>query len=198
MPQTKSTRWLGIAALVGVSLLVLFGGVVVATGAIDPAATTPIGRAANQTREQFCDIVQPNRPVRYTFSWFSCDKLVPPSANTVSEIGNNSTSGQRLLPFAENKLSLWRAGVVLSADRESYATVLVWTERNECELTRMVLQRRGLNLRPETSWHCPNDLGELMITDVTGAEGVISFTSTSGTSGSFDMATGQWQFAVDE
>ncbi len=46
----------------------------------------------------------------------------------------------------------------------------------------------------EHLWTCPRTLGTLTITNVTGLNGIVAFTSSSGQTGSFNMATEQWVF----
>jgi hypothetical protein len=46
-----------------------------------------------------------------------------------------------------------------------------------------------------TAWGCPRNLGSITITGITGKNGVVSFTSTAGVSGTLDMATGTWTFS---
>jgi hypothetical protein len=47
----------------------------------------------------------------------------------------------------------------------------------------------------EHLWTCPRALGTITITTVTGLNGIVAFTSSSGRTGSFNMATEQWAFA---
>jgi hypothetical protein len=44
------------------------------------------------------------------------------------------------------------------------------------------------------TWGCPRNIGQITITAVTGQNGVVSFSSTSGASGTLDLATGTWAF----
>ena len=51
--------------------------------------------------------------------------------------------------------------------------------------------------RYNTTWLCPSDMGVLTITDVTGYEGVVSFTASNGQSGTLDMVSGAGHDAVN-
>ncbi len=181
-------------------LLVALVGGVLAVGLLapgnNPAAVS--GGFVAQTRAALCRVVQPQPPQRYTLSLFSCDRPVPAGmrqARALTVPANDQARGYRFLRY--NALSIWRAGVMLAADRSAYSPVIVWSQRRRCALGLDVPEHRHApHLFPAPQiWTCPRNIGELSITAVRGPSGVVSFRGTSGQRGTFDLATQQWKFA---
>ncbi|HEX5414066.1 MAG TPA: hypothetical protein VFZ25_00270 [Chloroflexota bacterium] len=104
--------------------------------------------------------------------------------------------------------SVWQAGVVPSRNHSGYARILVYAAGPndpdyppgsvpDPSIARTLFSFGAMeNIRPEYDhvWTCPRPIGSLTITGITGQTGVVSFTSSSGVSGSLDMSTGTWSF----
>ncbi|HEX5416057.1 MAG TPA: hypothetical protein VFZ25_10355 [Chloroflexota bacterium] len=105
-----------------------------------------------------------------------------------------------------NVTSVWRAGSVLNRDPMSpfyergYGRVLVWamapTPPVGPWIERRMIEGGGMPAAQvrqyDTIWHSPRNIGAITITGITDPNGVIAFTSSSGVSGTLDMATGSW------
>lgn len=92
--------------------------------------------------------------------------------------------------------SAWRLGAVIDS-RGFYYLMTLWASppgrdgRPDLGITinngsREVWQKYG------EVWECPEAIGAMTITAISGQRGIVSFTSESGQKGSFDLATATW------
>lgn len=99
--------------------------------------------------------------------------------------------------------SIWHAGAVSPLNDQYVASEIIVYVGGSTDAP--VLLRASVDPQvgsdPEVldqytdSWPCPRAIGDLTIDSVTGPDGIITFSSTSGQRGTFDMATETWQFA---
>jgi hypothetical protein len=103
---------------------------------------------------------------------------------------------------------VWQVGVTLNPGQSGIGRVVVYAAGPYVRLPdgpnnqRPLVDRRVFpwgnfqdgRIPSNSVWVCPRALGALTITNITGPTGVVSFTSTSGVSGTLDMATGAWTF----
>jgi hypothetical protein len=73
------------------------------------------------------------------------------------------------------------------------------TDRKPPWIGRELFDRGEMNRKDALpymkDWGCPRNLGSLTITAITGKNGVVSFASTAGVSGTLNMATSAWSFS---
>jgi hypothetical protein len=118
--------------------------------------------------------------------------------------GLNSING---LP--SNKTSIWDDGAILDPSHQGYGSISVYAvgphdpsgmgpDIPQPQIARLFWPVGNVGgLDPtlyDSRWVCPRAIGSLGITNITGPDGVVSFTSSSGVSGTLDMATGAWGF----
>jgi hypothetical protein len=135
---------------------------------------------------------------------------VVPQWATVVHADSQGLQGIMGLPW--NITSVWDDGVVPSPNHRGYALIsvyaigphersgavpdipqpqiarLFWPEGDQSALQPMAPQYNS-------RWVCPRAVGSITITAITGPNGVVSFTSTSGVSGTLVLATGAWTFS---
>jgi hypothetical protein len=190
---------LGVA---GVGLLAAAPG---GTGRVLSPALAELADLASAGRSRLCDAFYPQRPTRYTFDWFSCDRLVPAHARRIKAMPNIQRFDDAAHLQPKYTTSVWHVGAVLASDRSHYGQLFVWSAAGDCmlgiDIHNAAYLPRQLFPQHDRRWPCPNDLadlGELTITGASGPQGVVSFRSSSGQRGTFDLATQQWQLADDE
>ncbi len=123
---------------------------------------------------------------------------IPPEAMQIRYIGEiNDISSFR---YAR---TIWLAGAVAPTSSDHYVSriMVLATGSNERQFIARSIYNVSftddpVNVKRYTKdWECPRNVGELRIDSVTGPDGIITFSSTSGQRGTFDMATETWQFA---
>ena len=88
--------------------------------------------------------------------------------------------------------SLWQVGLVTDQDRSEWDYLFVASTDNQ------ILEVMFGDVKPDIwyankkEWTAPLPLGTITITNATGVKGILTFTSTSGHTGTFDMATETW------
>jgi hypothetical protein len=101
-------------------------------------------------------------------------------------------------PTMNYATSIWRLGAVLDKRGLFYQLFLVASplDRNGLPSLRTVsldgseeVQQNWIRV-----WDCPEPIGTIKITGITSQTGIVSFTSSSGKSGTLDMSSGIWSF----
>jgi hypothetical protein len=99
-------------------------------------------------------------------------------------------------------VSLWRVGSVSNQDQTHWYDFYVLTDKISEHI--YILRTIGVGISseftPELSdkygkeWILPRDIGTVIITNVTGPEGIVSFKGANGETGTFDLKTDHWHF----
>lgn len=101
-------------------------------------------------------------------------------------------------PTMNHATSIWRLGAVLDKRGLFYQLFLVASplDRNGLPSLRTIsldgseeVQQNWIRV-----WVCPEPIGTIKITSITSQTGIVSFTSSSGRSGTLDMSSGIWSF----
>lgn len=97
-----------------------------------------------------------------------------------------------------NATSVWRLGAVLDAQGD-YHRMVLWagpagTKGHSKLGTFFDDAPVAVRKQWEHVWECPQDIGDITITGVTSQTGIVSFTSSSGKKGTFDLKTYTWAF----
>jgi hypothetical protein len=130
-----------------------------------------------------------------------------PSSATLIQPDDQGLQGIEGLP--DPITSVWDDGYVPSPNHLGYALIRVYAvgphaldspfpDTPDPQIARLYWPEGDmvdLHAQYDSSWTCPQAVGSLTITNITGPAGVVSFTSTSGVSGTLDMATGAWTFS---
>jgi hypothetical protein len=99
------------------------------------------------------------------------------------------------LPWLSAMRSGWWAGIIIAEDGYPWR-LLATSHMHRCSLivTPLAVTKYGSEFLEEeaTAWPCPEDIGWIKITDVTGPTGMITFTTETGRTGTFDLATEEW------
>lgn len=96
----------------------------------------------------------------------------------------------------------WLAGYVAGSTHRGYAGIVVYAVGTGRDVPRPTIIRYfypiGDMPNPafdyNTAWTAPRDIGDITMTGITGPNGVVSFTSKSGVTGTLNMANGTWKF----
>lgn len=123
----------------------------------------------------------------------------PVWAETVASVAKSEVAGYQ--PFRQ-ATSIWRNGGVVDTDargQSQWYELFIYTLPGEGDrpvvITHLPAAPQHVAHQYEKDWVCPRTLGTLTITAITGgATGSLSFTSSSGQTGSLNMATGVWTF----
>lgn len=97
-------------------------------------------------------------------------------------------------------ISVWLVGVIESSDPYERNPIFVLSRPSEGALFSSIRYTFGGNVAPSAAdrekynsyWFAPHDIGTITITGVTGIDGIVSFTTSTGVIGTFDLATKQW------
>lgn len=126
---------------------------------------------------------------------------IPSNIKQVEEVSKLDVYEIPTLRYAD---SVWKAGTVVD-EAGGYAILYVWSATSkDGKHTRIGYYFLGndpkLNKKYNRVWKAPKEVGQLIITDVSGSlvdntPNVISFTTTSGQNGTFVPATEEWTFA---
>jgi hypothetical protein len=180
--------------LMAIMLLILTRIWLVAHPATQYTLLAP-GSPALQVRDKVCAIIHPNS-TRYTFAYFSCDNLVPPSAHTVQEVHLSKDN-----PGSSYTTSRWRIGAALSPDRKTSYHVIAETSYGRCRID-VKLHEISSRIAPtyDRYWYCTRFIGPLTITAVDipwgmpadDLRGKIYFESDTGQTGHFNLETETW------
>jgi hypothetical protein len=149
----------------------------------------------------------PTPDPRYTSRPSVFQGYIPPDLEGITALPNDALQSynQALQPIT----SIWQLGVVVSPNHRGYGAVIVYAAgplsprqypgvNPNPAFIRQVFPQGDLTSSPlpaSSNWQCPRNLGALAIGGVTGMNGVISFTSDAGVSGTLNMATGAWTFS---
>jgi hypothetical protein len=96
--------------------------------------------------------------------------------------------------------SIWKNGVVRSANLADWYPLYIYAmvgKDNYPIIAPLILNAtQELEYTFPKLWECPRPIGAITITAITEEPlGIVSFTSKSGTSGTLNMATGEWAFS---
>lgn len=107
--------------------------------------------------------------------------------------------------------SIWQLGGIPSPSQPGYGWLILdaWGPNHDTPTPRIARELFLIDGMPDIRkqvnpawantyshiWGCPRAIGQITITNVTGANGVVSFMSTSRISGTLDMSTGTWTFS---
>lgn len=152
-------------------------------------ASTQHPRTATPTRTAQEQRLAMRTPTAYPMT------LVPERKRQIKDISDHPSMIQDL----QWKTSLWRVGVVPTYNDHSYAYYYLWSTPAKASHGPMIGVyidgRDALGYTLEVEAPKDKDIGEIVITGVTGPGGVVSFTTTTGLRGTFDLATRAWAFA---
>jgi hypothetical protein len=137
---------------------------------------------------------------------------IPAEDKRIEEVPPEGGGGSGRLN-SRSYAGIWRVGAVLSDDRVLYAYYLA-TPKDTCQLVATTVGPDYSSLESyERTWSCPQDIGPIRITGVTGQTGVVSFTNytvppyvvtqvagvtpTESTAqiGTFNLSTEEWTLA---
>jgi hypothetical protein len=198
----RKPLWIALAGFSIIPVLLLMMLILLPNGPqIAPLLTHnhPLGHTVLRSRERLCNALYARRPTTYSFSAFSCQRLVPPSAHDILPIYGIEQIGPPVRTQPQRINSLWRVGALLAHDRSDYASLYVWSARRDCALGLFMpeaVYEPRLYPGHSQQWRCPRALqasGPLTITGATGVRGVVSFSTARGQRGTFDLATDEWQ-----
>jgi hypothetical protein len=126
----------------------------------------------------------------------------PPDAGTIAALPVGVFQGVSSHP--EPITSVWQVGSVSSPDPATpgYGRVIVFavgpSAGVNAYISRLVFVTGSLPgslvRQYAGGWVSPRNVGTITIAGVTGPTGVVSLTTSSGTSGTLNMATGAWTF----
>lgn len=136
------------------------------------------------------------------------DGYLPPEVQGIHQLSTGALAGIIGLPHPIT--SVWGVGGIPSPTHRGYGALIVdawgpgWYGPNPT-IGRMLFSQDempviGNQVNPawgttyNMAWGCPKAIGQITITNVTGQNGDVSFTSSSGVSGTLNMATGAWTF----
>lgn len=120
--------------------------------------------------------------------------VIPDKYKVIEEI-KDPQPGPSQITYAS---SVWRLGAVFG-ERDRYYLMFL-SAMKPGDDKKPLIQRFFLDASDEVLlkwrayWECPEPIGDITITGITGQTGIVSFTSTSGKSGTLDMASGAWSF----
>lgn len=131
--------------------------------------------------------------------------FVPPEAQRIFRLNPDNAAE---LPSLRGSNSLWHIGAVPNPKGEAsfyYALARPGTAAQHAQLA-VVLEGNAITpadyQKYSKVWVAPQDVGTITITGVsgtitgpTGPVGIIAFTTSSGRTGTLNMATGTWTFA---
>lgn len=112
------------------------------------------------------------------------------------------------LPFFRDA-SVWQLGAISDISGYGYNSVWLWAKppgsgAPHAMIGIAIMGTAKTNEGPQYRmiWEAPEDVGAITITGISGvrlereqAHGLVAFTTSSGRSGTFDLATGQWVLA---
>ncbi len=137
----------------------------------------------------------------YVQRWpgFTPQKLQKPTGTDVSphEIPlQNVAGGPAAMRYAT---SVWQIDYVTNRDQTAWSPLDIVASGGEgngqVTLQTVLLNRFTSDMSQyEHLWTCPQDIGAITITSVAGLNGVLTFKSSSGQHGSFNMALEKWDF----
>jgi hypothetical protein len=150
-------------------------------------------------REQAEQTAQAQQPYVQQWPGFTPQKLPKPTGADVGpqEIPLLNVAGG---PAAmRGATSVWQIDYVSNVDQTAWSPLYIVAfggDNNRSPMFQtLVLNRFTPDMGQfEHLWTCPRTLGTLTITNVRGLNGIVAFTSSSGQTGSFNMATEQWVF----
>lgn len=132
---------------------------------------------------------------------------IPDESKVVEPVPGEDRIGLR---FLRGATSVWQLGALSDVSGYGYESIWVWTKPPGTQVRRATI-RLAIMGDPDTDtghgpiyrmvWEAPEDVGAITITRITDATterdrvgGLIAFTTESGGSGTFDLATQQWTF----
>lgn len=125
--------------------------------------------------------------------------FIPDEAKAVRPLSRESVVG--IMGMPKNLTSVWRVGVVPHPDGLDHGTILVYavgsTDAQPAAIGRLLFGNLPGRIGRQYNgyWESPRDIGEITITNVSGWNGIVSFTTSSGQQGTFNLATETWNFA---
>lgn len=138
-------------------------------------------------------------PRTQTVPGFKPVKLLPEPdwAKTVKEIPLDDLAGGD--PTLHGATSVWQAGSVPNADVSEWMPFLVYAKPGEKDghalLGTLVINGTTDQVQQYIhTWTCPRAVGTITITSVKGPTDTVTFTTSSGQAGKFDLATQTWTF----
>lgn len=126
-------------------------------------------------------------------------KREPSSAYAVK----NLRSSKQTFPLFRGATSVWQAGSVPEDNKTIYCPLLVYTGVGTKTNSRKAFvgtwvensESSAVSKKYNHQYPCPKNIGSLKITSISGHNGVVHFTSSSGTRGVFNLATHKWSFS---
>ncbi|KAB8145568.1 hypothetical protein F8S13_00310 [Chloroflexia bacterium SDU3-3] len=119
-----------------------------------------------------------------------------PSDKVIKKLSLQATLGGP--KYIQGATSFWRVGSVPDAGETDFFPFLVWSKKGTDD--HAVVGTDVLNLGVEASlyrhhWIAPRATGILTITGASGPNGILSFQTSYGLSGTLDLARGEWVFS---
>jgi hypothetical protein len=117
-----------------------------------------------------------------------------------------NSDGRGFLPFWQTVSSLWFLDYIPAYNQTTWNPLYLWADYSDptggTSGLGTILLNAPDNLRHQNQryWTCPRTVGKIVITAVTGLipvpslVGVVSFSTATGGSGSFNLATESWTF----
>lgn len=133
--------------------------------------------------------VTPGEPIRLTID------TLPDETRRIEPI-TDLAGGPHVLR-SSYAASVWHVSGIITPDGLIAYRFYVYSVQEQCALGTYVYPDpvggyADFEEQHIRTWHCPEDIGELIITDVTGPTGIVTFTDTLSRTITFDLATEEW------
>jgi hypothetical protein len=127
--------------------------------------------------------------------------FIPDSVKAIGRVDRSIVGG--IGDFPRPVTDLWSIGAISNPeDPTAYDRIVLYTRppegtRNAALGKFLVGNSLGPDLtrKYNQTWVCPRDVGMITIMNVSGSDGVVSFATSSGQSGTFNIASQTWSFA---